>query len=91
MATIIQLRRDTAANWTANNPVLADGEPGLEKDTGKEKIGDGVTAWNSLSYKATGDNTKLDKTDNIQALWTGTQAEYDAITTPDANTLYFIQ
>jgi|GEM_PF-4938753 len=51
MATIIQLRRDTAANWTANNPILADGEPALEKDTGKEKVGDGVTAWNDLPYK----------------------------------------
>ena len=51
MATIIQLRRDTAANWTANNPILADGEPGLEKDTGKEKTGDGVTPWNELAYK----------------------------------------
>lgn len=53
MATIIQLRRDTAANWTANNPILADGEQGFETDTKKEKIGDGVTAWNSLIYKAT--------------------------------------
>ena len=51
MATIIQFRRDTAANWTANNPILADGEPALEKDTLKEKIGDGVTAWNDLPYK----------------------------------------
>lgn len=52
MATIIQLRRDTAANWTANNPTLADGEQGYETDTGKEKIGDGSTAWNALSYKS---------------------------------------
>lgn len=46
----IQLRRDTAANWTSNNPTLASGEWGLEIDTKKAKIGDGTTAWNSLGY-----------------------------------------
>lgn len=57
MAQIIQIRRDTAANWTAANPILAQGEPALEIDTKKEKIGDGVTAWNSLPYKANGSGT----------------------------------
>ena len=51
MAYIIQLRRDTAANFTAANPVLAQGEPALETDTTKEKLGDGVTAWNALLYR----------------------------------------
>ena len=50
MSTRIKLRRDTAANWTAANPVLADGEEGYEKVTGKRKVGDGTTAWNSLPY-----------------------------------------
>ena len=50
MAKQIQLRRDTAANWTTANPVLAIGEQGYETDTGKRKIGDGSTAWSSLSY-----------------------------------------
>jgi hypothetical protein len=48
--TRIQLRRDTAATWTSNNPVLALGEPGLETDTDKVKYGDGSTAWASLGY-----------------------------------------
>ena len=48
--TIIQLRRDTAANWTATNPILAAGETGVETDTGKFKIGDGTTAWTSLAF-----------------------------------------
>lgn len=43
-------RRDTAANWTAANPTLASGEFGYETDTGKLKLGDGATAWNSLPY-----------------------------------------
>lgn len=46
----IQLRRDTAANWTSNNPTLLAGEVGLETDTRKGKIGDGTTAWASLPY-----------------------------------------
>ena len=47
---LIQLRRDTAANWTSVNPTLAAGEQGFETDTGKFKIGTGSTAWTSLSY-----------------------------------------
>lgn len=50
MAVKFQLRRDTAANWTAENTVLDLGEPGFETDTRKLKIGDGVTGWNSLDY-----------------------------------------
>lgn len=46
----IQVRRDTAANWTGTNPTLAAGEPGFETNTGKFKVGDGSTAWNSLGY-----------------------------------------
>ena len=46
----IQLRRDTAANWTAANPVLLLGEVGFETDTRKLKLGDGTTAWNALLY-----------------------------------------
>ena len=50
MPTKIQFRRDIAAHWTSNNPILSDGELGLESDTRNYKIGDGVTPWNSLSY-----------------------------------------
>jgi hypothetical protein len=46
----IKLRRDTAANWTAANPVLALAEPGLEIDTNSIKYGNGITPWNSLPY-----------------------------------------
>ena len=45
-----QQRRDTAANWTSNNPTLLAGELGYESDTGKWKVGTGSTAWTSLSY-----------------------------------------
>jgi hypothetical protein len=50
MATEIRLRRGTAAAWTAANPTLASGEVGYETDTRKLKVGDGSTAWASLSY-----------------------------------------
>ena len=50
MADVIQLRRDTASNWTSANPTLASGELGLETDTGKLKLGTGALVWNSLSY-----------------------------------------
>lgn len=46
----IQLRRDTSANWTTNNPTLAEGEMGVVTDTYNYKIGDGVTPWNTLDY-----------------------------------------
>jgi len=50
MAVQIQLRRGTAAAWTAANTILAEGEIGIESDTDYIKIGDGTTAWNSLGY-----------------------------------------
>lgn len=46
--TTIQLRRDTAANWSSNNPVLAQGEAGYDTTNKLLKIGDGSTAWNDL-------------------------------------------
>ena len=52
--TTFQLRRGLSEVWTKNNPILAYGEPGFEKDTYKLKIGDGVTAWNDLGYLAGG-------------------------------------
>ena len=48
----IQFRRDIAIKWAQFDPVLADGEPGYEIDTGKWKIGDGIKPWNSLGYMA---------------------------------------
>jgi hypothetical protein len=59
MAVRFQLRRDTAANWASANSVLALGEPGVETDTLKVKVGDGSTAWNSLAYSITKDFTDL--------------------------------
>lgn len=46
----LYLRNDAAATWVEKNPVLAKGEPGVEVDTGKFKLGDGVTSWVGLHY-----------------------------------------
>jgi hypothetical protein len=55
VVTQIQTRRGTAAQWTSANPTLAAGEWGYETDTGKVKIGNGSTVWNSLGYTGAGD------------------------------------
>jgi len=57
MANKIQLRRDLSTNWTTVNPILTDGEPGLETDTNKIKYGDGTMHWNCLSYAVTSTGT----------------------------------
>lgn len=46
--TTIRLRRGTAAQWAAANPVLAQGEPGVDTTTGALRIGDGTRAWLDL-------------------------------------------
>jgi hypothetical protein len=50
MAVNIQLRRGTAVEWTTSNPILTEGEIGVETDTKKLKVGDGLTVWASLPY-----------------------------------------
>jgi len=50
MAQTIQFRRGTAREWVNSNPLLAAGELGLEIDTGRFKIGNGITQWNGLVY-----------------------------------------
>ena len=56
MATRMQQRRGTAAQWTSTNaglgPVLNAGEIGWESDTNRFKIGDGVNNWANLDYFA---------------------------------------
>ncbi|NBW09755.1 MAG: hypothetical protein EBR82_17200 [Caulobacteraceae bacterium] len=54
MTTTVKVRfaaaRDTAANWATANSLLSLGEFGYESDTGKLKVGNGSTRWNSLAY-----------------------------------------
>ena len=46
----VNIRRDTKENWVLRNPILQDQEIGLETDTRKFKIGNGITPWNLLPY-----------------------------------------
>ena len=50
MAVQIQFRNDTAAAWTSADPILAEGELGIENDTDQFKIGNGVDSWTELAY-----------------------------------------
>lgn len=75
----IQIRNDIAANWVATNPVLLKGELGIENDTRKFKIGDGVTDWNTLKYAsahevnlATVNPTAADTGFDIGSFWINT-------------------
>ena len=77
MASIIQIRRDTSANWTPANPILASGEMGLETDTNKFKFGDGISHWNSLIYAITAGTTQI---------WSGqVTINFGATATDEAN------
>ena len=50
MANKIQIRRDTTANWTASNPILSQGELGLDTTLNKMKIGNGTSHWSALGF-----------------------------------------
>ena len=45
---LFQLRRGVSSLWKTKNTLLSEGEVGFETDTGKMRIGDGISAWNSL-------------------------------------------
>lgn len=66
----IQLRNDTAENWTNANPVLLKGEMGVESDTGKTKIGNGIDHWKTLKYSGVDEDTIKGIIDNNRNAFT---------------------
>lgn len=68
MAFRVQIRRGTASQWSAENPILLEGEFAIETDTRKFKIGDGITTWNNLTYATQGETGR-----SIQYIWDGTR------------------
>ena len=48
-------RYNTAAVWIANNPILKEGEIGIEFDTQRVKLGDGTHTWTELEYRINND------------------------------------
>ena len=71
MAVTIKLKRGTAAQWAAANTVLEEGELGLETDSGKIKVGDGATAWNTQPYNVSSGRTVGDITVGTPAAASG--------------------
>ena len=59
LKTRLVLRHDTAENWTKENPVLLEGEVGVETNTSKLKIGDGASHWETLKYSGADENDIL--------------------------------
>ena len=66
----IQLRNETAENWTTANPVLLKGEMGVEIDTGKTKIGNGTDDWKTLKYSGVDEDTIKGIIDNNRSAFT---------------------
>ena len=76
----IQLRNDTAENWTNANPVLLKGEMGVETDTGKTKIGNGTAHWKDLKYSGVDEDTIkgiIDKNRNAVEFIVANEGESD--------------
>ena len=69
MSDRVQFRRDTKARWSEVNPILMEGEIGLEIDTNNVKMGDGVHAWNELEYGVGIENitSELGDSENLAA------------------------
>jgi hypothetical protein len=84
MANIIKLRRDTAANWTSVNPVLNEGELGLDLTNDKIKIGDGSSTWSGLPYAFDTPSEVTTKANNAQSAAESTAA--GALSTHEGDT-----
>lgn len=87
------VRNADSAEWTAANPILMVGEIGIENDTGRSKVGNGVLTWNLLGYQNYGFPRGLVTVDGPQtfenlkdalfasaglSFYKMTQSEYDA-------------
>ena len=70
----IQLRNDTAENWTTKNPLLLKGEMGVEIDTRKIKIGNGTDRWTALEYSGVDEDTIKGIIDNNRDNFTPVEA-----------------
>jgi len=94
MASILRQRRDTAANWSTNNPVVPDGQLVFDETNDTFRIGDGSTAYGSLSVQsgtqgatgATGSQGATGTTGNTGATGaTGAQGPAGNVSTSVAN------
>lgn len=91
----IQLRRDSAPDWQTANPVLADGELGIETHPGsildRIKIGDGVTRWNDLPYLGATDLGVNGLTSpTLGSIVVMTESQFSQLADTDDTTAYFV-
>lgn len=84
MPNVIKPRRDTSANWASVNPVLASGEIGYDSTLKQFKVGDGTTAWSSLSFSTESVSGAQTKANNAQSAAESTAAS--ALSTHESDT-----
>jgi hypothetical protein len=80
MSATIQLRTDTSANWSAVNPILAAGEIGLDTTNKQFRVGNGTSAWNSLTAWTTGGGGGSSTLSGLTDVALGTLAGNDVLT-----------
>ena len=82
--TTFQHRRDTAGNWATENPVLAQGEIGLQVDGSGNiesmKIGNGTDDWATLPFFTTGTSIEVGaSTDGLELIGNELRLDIDAL------------
>lgn len=65
MTARIKIRRDSAASWTSNNPILAAGELGLDTDANQIKVGNGTAVWTALPFVTSSGSSGFDGASNL--------------------------
>ena len=87
--TRIQLRRDTASQFSSTNPQLGEGEPSYDKTKKTLRDGDGTTNWSSLPNSVISDTTGLTAS-GVHNIVIMTTANYNALGSKDPNTIYYV-
>ena len=87
----LKLRRGSKATLKALNPLLLEGEPMVELDTGRMKVGDGVKRWNALKYVGGGSGGSVPSisTFKIVSLRDTNNNEYTSTTIPQGVTINY--
>ena len=88
----VQFRRDTAANWSLYNPILADGEIGIDKDTNQFKLGNGLSAWDDLEYSTSAGLSNTTEVPVVDMVASANELSTVTITISnyDASTIYSV-
>jgi len=90
-ASRIQVRKDTAANWTSAAPTLAAGELGLDTDTALLRTGDGSLSWDNLPVMPTSNCYQVVTSATSYAVGVTATSLFPKALTLDANSAYEIE